>query len=276
MPQDDATVRDFGGRRWSPRGRPPGGWPVSGLRAGGAIAGLCIVLVAAAPEAAAIAPGSESGSGPGSAPAFGSTEVIDPGAFRGLVPPRRRDPITPSASESRPQWRPRAKAGAVTLRLTQPQLRSVWCAPAAGRAALSAVISRPPAQRWLATAMGTGADGTLMSAIAPALNRAQRRNRYQLDFATSPRVLLSRVRMDVERYRSAVIIGVDPGQLPWYEGLIPLGGGHAVVVHGYSVTAGGSDLLVWDPARSPLAGRHTTSTSSLTAAGVRFGGAIVW
>jgi len=255
------------GRRgwWPPHGRPIYGSGVSGLRAVGVLACCAAVLLTGSGAAAApVAPG-----------------PLDPAAFHGLVPPPgpyvrlaaepgNRDLAMPTAR------RPHAKSGAVALRLTQPQLRSVWCAPAAGRAALSAVMPRPPGQTWLATAMGTGGQGTLMSAIAPALNRAQRRNRYQLDFATSPRVLLTRVRMDVERYRSAVIIGVDPGQLPWYEGLLPLGGGHALVVHGYSVTPAGGALLVWDPARSPLAGRHTTSSSALTAAGVRFGGAIVW
>lgn len=244
---------------------------VAGLLLAGS--GASVAMAATAPSARAV------GSGP-----------LDPGGFNGLVPPAPHfshsppDPSAPAATRSgrtRPldestQWRAHTKAGAVTLRMTQPQLQSVWCAPAAGRAALSSIMQRPPAQSWLAAAMGTGREGTLMSAIAPALNRSQQRTKYQLDFATSPNVLLSRVRMDVERYRSAVIIGVDPGQLPWYEGLLPLGGGHAVVVHGYSVNASGGSLLVWDPARSPLAGRHRTSISALTAAGVRFGGAIVW
>ena len=249
---------------WPPHGRPSYGSPVSGLRAAGVLAGCAALLLTGTAAAIAADPG-----------------PLDPAGFHGLVPPTGpyvRSPAETGALDlARPTTRrPHAKAGAVTLRLTQPQLRSVWCAPAAGRAALSAVMPRPPGQTWLATAMGTGGQGTMMSAIAPALNRAQRRNRYQLDFATSPGVLLSRVRMDVERYRSAVIIGVDPGQLPWYEGLLPLGGGHALVVHGYSVTPAGGTLLVWDPARSALAGRHTTSSSALTAAGVRFGGAIVW
>ncbi|HEX8628918.1 MAG TPA: C39 family peptidase [Catenuloplanes sp.] len=150
----------------------------------------------------------------------------------------------PSLASSAAAAPPASKTLAI---LVQAQERDYWCAPAAGRAALSALRANPPSQATLAAAMNTtAAQLTLPRNIPPALNSYQSRNAYVRSTGMSLADYRTYVRNGLVNYSAPSIPSVQMANLPWYRGS-GISGGHAVTIYGYATATKQWNVSVYDP-----------------------------
>jgi hypothetical protein len=138
----------------------------------------------------------------------------------------------------------------------------MWCAPASGRAVISAFDSTPPDQRDIATRMGTSlGGGTQPGDIAPALNHFQSNNTYVRSTSLSIASYRSSIRASLRSYSAPSIAAVEMTELPWSDA----SGRHAVTIYGYKTTSSAWNVHVFDPWKGT---RHPgTSSNTIYEAG---------
>ncbi len=146
---------------------------------------------------------------------------------------------------------------------TQEQQKYYWCAPAAGRALLSAYISRGlPSQSKLAGWMGTKPpDGTWETGMRNGLRKALQTyagRPYEVVVLNpkSQSAFLTNVKAAVGSKKKPLIYRVLVGHKPWGR-TTGNKAGHFMVVYGYT-TGSNPKILWWDPADNT---RRTASLS---------------
>jgi hypothetical protein len=182
-----------------------------------------------------------------------------PGTTRhvnGIIDDRPASSELPSkrlaAAQTAAAKRGRATTAAVVTRtlpvVVERQATTYFCAPASGRAALSALVAAPtlPTQQLLAARMGTTAAGTALSRIPPALNGAQTRNAYTYVSGLDLAGYRARVQGGIDRYGAPQVDPVQMSRLPWYAGT-GISGGHALTGYGYLIMTKAWLMDVYDP-----------------------------
>ncbi|MFG2000207.1 C39 family peptidase [Spirillospora sp. NPDC048911] len=133
----------------------------------------------------------------------------------------------------------------------QKQQRSYWCAPAAGRALLSRLISSGlPSQSKIAGYMGTKSSGTTGAGLRNGLRKAlSTYGSGQYDVVAlrpgSQNAFLTNIKAGVGSKKVALIYRVYFGYKPW-GGQVNDKTGHFMVVRGYT-TGSSPKVLWWDP-----------------------------
>ncbi|MFG2000206.1 C39 family peptidase [Spirillospora sp. NPDC048911] len=133
----------------------------------------------------------------------------------------------------------------------QKQQRDYWCAPAAGRALLSRLISSGlPSQSKLAGYMGTKSSGTSNPGFRNGLRKAlSTYGSGQYDVVAlrpgSQSAFLTNVKAGVGSKKVALAYRVLFGYKPWGS-QVNNKTGHLMVVRGYT-TGSGTKILWWDP-----------------------------
>ncbi|MFD0692180.1 C39 family peptidase [Actinomadura fibrosa] len=144
---------------------------------------------------------------------------------------------------------------------TQKQQKSYWCAPAAGRALLSRLITRGlPSQSKLAGYMGTKSpNGTTNAGIRTGLRKALSTygsGSYDVVRVTpgSQSAFYGSVKSAVGTKKVAIMYRVYAGYKPWGSQWNDKTG-HVMIVRGYT-TGSSPKILWWDPADNTY---HTAS-----------------